>query len=166
MSLYHQQPKRVASEDWPYIIPIPASWDARAVNRVVGAVDGVIGQAPRHKSVKAPHMRMHPVHKVERMHKGWDITFLNPRSFTVDELVEAFRTQWRNVKVISQRPSRDGGNGITLTMEADDEQGKKHNWRIFMCHFNKQGDQYSQGNTGVSTGAHVHLEVYIDEHLT
>ena len=104
-------------------------------------------------------MRMHPVYKVPKFHKGVDLV-TTPSSgslyaFVAGEVIHAKE---------GVKGSGFGGYGIVVAIK--DEKGYLHCYAHLSVASVKVGDKVKsgdkvglQGSTGVSTGAHLHYEI-------
>ncbi|OAB33858.1 M23 family metallopeptidase [Paenibacillus glacialis] len=104
-------------------------------------------------------MRMHPVYKVPKFHKGVDLVTTPSTgplyAFVAGEVIHAKE---------SAKGSGFGGYGIVVAIK--DEKGYLHCYAHLSAASIKVGDKVKrgqkvglQGSTGVSTGAHLHYEI-------
>lgn len=153
------------------IVPVPETFDGGPINQVVQCMVGVVGDIRPGKAVHAPdEHRVHPVtHKVTP-HNGWDVGFLNPKSFSAFELLGSFKARHPDAQIVKQAYDDVSGHYIVISWTTPKPASvmrsgtpQPDQWRVSLCHFTRNGDTYKQGTTGRSTNRpHVHITVRIN----
>lgn len=154
-----QAPKpNLVSEDWRFIISDKGR-DTVFINYLVAALRPVVGTVYPDTYVRAPGMRFHPIYKKSMPHNGWDVVFIEPREFTLEQLKTALESSFK-VQTLETGFNERSGNFITITAIPKFIENASL-WVITLCHLQKQGAIWSQGSTGASTGDHVHIGIRV-----
>lgn len=136
--------------------PDPPSDERKLADIIMNTFSPVIGT---HFTLTSPKgNRYHPVSKRLTFHNGWDYALLRPRRFTLTDL-EQFCFALDDKSIVTHGTAPKSGNWIAVNMP--NYFGPKQKLHFIMLHFDKDGyGNWTQGNSGISAGKHIHLTIY------
>lgn len=146
----------IVADNWQFILSDKGR-DTTFINYLVGALQPTIGVVYPDTYVRAPGMRFHPIYHKEMMHTGWDVTFKDPKEFTIEQLLDRL-AQAFEVEDHQTGFTERAGNFIKLDLTPRFIKNASL-WSVTLCHFKREGSIWIQGSTGASTSEHVHIGI-------